>query len=185
MAFVKINPKQRLAGERSGGTRITIGAYLSEGVNKPRQIAFRIPQLVIAETNFQFDERARAFVGLHEGVGNDTGFLMIYQTEDTRDGTSIGRTHKEIADQSRHGYSVTFRFERFRYYAPNEWPMSATQVNHLIDDGNLIVECPDWFRPNIEKMKEDGLLKDKDIEKLPEVVNLKRRADQLVRRHKR
>lgn len=183
MAFVKIDPKLRATTH--AGIKVTIGAYLSEGAGKPRQISFRIPQAIIAETNFQFDEKGRAYAGLHEGVGDDTGFLMIYQTTDVRDGTSIGRNHKEgsMPDISRHGYSITFRFERFRYYVPNEWPVSATEVNHLVDNGNLIVECPDWFRPNIDKMRADGLMKDEEPERSPEPVHQLSRIDR--KRHRR
>jgi hypothetical protein len=86
-----------------------------------------------------------------------------------------------------HGFSLAFADTRFRYYAPNEWPIASTEVNHIIDDGNLIIECPDWFRPNLEKMKADGLIKEEPPRPPARevVVDIKGKPRELNRSEKR
>jgi hypothetical protein len=158
MAFVKIAPKMTGKTGSSIAGKITMGAYLAEGVGKPKQIAIRIPKLIMDQTNFVVVDR-RTTIDLHEGVGEDTGFLQLfYSTEHGATSASQGKNKDGLPGQ--HGFAVTFAEVRFRYYAPNEWPVSSTELNHIIDDGNLIIECPEWFRPNLEKMKADGLLKE-------------------------
>lgn len=172
MPFVQIAPKRFGGFQGIGQTKVTMGAYLSEGPKKPRQIVLRIPKAIIEEAGFVVSDR-RTLIGLHEGVGDDTGFLMLYYTEDSRRGSSATQSiqtsrHPNGEDiESEQGYAVAFRFERFQYYAPNEWPTSSTQVNHIIDNGNLIIECPEWFRPNVEKMKAEGLWKEEKTEPPP------------------
>jgi hypothetical protein len=158
MAFVKIQPKMSGRTGTAVSAKITMGAYLAEGIGKPKQVVIRIPKLIMDATNFVVVDR-KTTVNLHEGVGEDTGFLQLYYTAEYG-GTSASQGKNKDGLPGMHGFSLAFADTRFRYYAPNEWPIASTEVNHIIDDGNLIIECPDWFRPNLEKMKADGLIKE-------------------------
>jgi hypothetical protein len=176
LPFIKIQPKIR-AISSIGGSKVTIGAYLAEGVNKPRSISIRIPYSIVEETNFLEGEgKHKMILGLHEGVGSDTGFFMLYLTDNIKEGSSATQGHKkgEVPSDSRQGFTVSYRYERFQYYTPNEWPTGATECDHMIDDGNLIIAVPDWFKPNIEKMKQEGLVKEDEPPKRQHVVNLGR-----------
>lgn len=160
MPFIKIQPKVR-AISSIANNKVTIGAYLAEGVNKPRSISIRIPYSIVEETNFlQGESGHKIILGLHEGVGSDAGFLMLYLTDNLKEGSSAAQGHRkgEEPSDSRQGFTVSYRYERFQYYTPNEWPTSATECDHMIDDGNLIFAVPDWLKPNIEKMREEGLM---------------------------
>lgn len=159
MAFVKIAPKQRYT--HSGGTEITVGCYLGEGKNAqdPKAFAkhfvFRFPYLVAKESGFQIVER-RMRVFIHEGTGEDTGFLMV--VEDLIGGYAATQSKSKAGDEAMTGFSVNIPLDKFAYYTPNECPMAATVVQHTFVDGGILIECPDWLKPNILKMQEDGLM---------------------------
>ena len=166
MAFVKVKPKLIARGALSNG-QITIGAYLSEGLNKPRQITLRIPKLIVDEVGFLVKDR-RISVDIHEGVGDDVGFIMLFYSEEKGATWATQGQHQSVNGvENLHGFSVSFRAERFQYYTPNEWPMSATAVHHVVDNGSLLIEVPEWFKPNINKMIEDGHMKAKEPEPAP------------------
>lgn len=166
MAFVRVKPKLIARGSLTH-SQITMGAYLSEGPSKPRQITIRIPKLIVDETNFPVKDR-RISLDIHEGVGDDVGFIMIYHSEERGATWATQGSHKGVnGTENLHGFSISFRAERFQYYTPNEWPQGATAVNFVLDGGNLLVEVPDWFKPNINKMIEDGHMKAKEPEPAP------------------
>lgn len=165
MAFVKVKPK--LTARGSGTSSITMGAYLSEGISKPRQITIRIPKAVMDSTGFPVKDR-HISVDIHEGVGDDIGFIMIYHSEEHGATWATQGQHQSVnGAENLHGFSVSFRAERFQYYTPNEWPQAATPVTHVMDDGNILLEVPEWFKPNINKMIEDGHMKAKEPEPAP------------------
>lgn len=186
MPFVSIKPKLRLTGGSVSLTHITIGAYLAEGISKPRNISFRIPFQIMIDSGIPF-ENHKAMIGIHEGVGTDVGFVQLYHEPDPRVGISSSQGHKkERTEPSNQGFTASFRFERLQYYAPTEWPITATQVNHIVEGNSLIIEVPDWFRPNLKKMEEDGLYQPKEPTPSPQPKpRLVRGAEDTVRRTQR
>jgi len=161
MPFVKIKPKL-IARSSNIDQQITIGAYLSEGIGKPRQLTIRIPKHIIDTTGFIVKNRHTS-LDMHEGVGDDTGFIMLFYSTERGTTAATQGYSKTSTDEmnNNHGFNISFRAERFQYYTPNEWPQAATPVNHIVDkDGSLIIEVPDWLKPDLLKMKQEGLLEE-------------------------
>lgn len=156
MAFVKIEQKRRFIHDHSSES-ITMGAYLGEGksTNKlnAKHMSFRIPLAIMEESGIPYaDGRTKLFV--HEGVGEDAGSLLIVFDEKTGYVASQNKT----SDNTKTGFSLGISLSKFNYYTPNEVPVPAQPVEHIFQDEGILIFTPDWFRPNIEKMQEEGLM---------------------------
>ena len=157
MAFIKIEQKRRFVRE-VGNESITMGAYLGEGKtsNKvsAKHINFRIPSAIMQESGIPCaDGRTKLFI--HEGVGEDAGSLLVVLDEK---GGYIASQNKSAANGENSGFSLGVALSKFNYYTPNEMPVPAQPVEHIFQDGGILIFTPDWFRPNIEKMEEEGLM---------------------------
>ena len=157
MPFVKIAPKARYVRDH-GATQITIGVYLGEGKGKEgigvKHFTFRLPMAIVKESGIPYVDH-KLYLNIHEGTGEDAGFLMLVHDPvtgytATQSKTKLGGAHS--------GCSLNIAMVKFSYYTPNETPIPATPVDHAIQDGGILIECPEWLRPDIAKMTADGLM---------------------------
>lgn len=139
MAFVKIE-KSRIGGAiRNNTVAVTMGSYLADGkVHKSKSVSFRLTGALIKQLGWIVEER-RIRISVLEGTDKDIGFIQLMPDPD---GYSASQKYES------QGISVNVTAERFAHYVLNECPMPSRTVNHMIDEGTLIVECPDWLRFN-------------------------------------
>jgi hypothetical protein len=120
MPFVQIAPKRFGGFQGIGQTKVTMGAYLSEGPKKPRQIVLRIPKAIIEEATSWSLIAERSSVYTKESVKTQASSCCIIQKTPDEDllrhrvQTSRHPNGEDI--ESEQGYAVAFRFERFQYY---------------------------------------------------------------------
>lgn len=157
MPFVKIAPKSR--SSHNAGAAITIGCYLGEGKStkggaSTRHVTIRIPYAIMQASGIPTEGR-RASIWVHEGTGTDAGFLMVVADVN---GYTLTQNKNVDENNPNTGYAANIPLAKFNYYTPNECPVGATMVEHDITADGILIACPDWLRPNIEKMEADGLM---------------------------
>lgn len=138
MAFVKVE-KRHTGGYNATVAMVTMGAYLADGkAHKGRSVNFRMTQLLIQQLGWVPVDR-KLIVAINEGIDVDKGFLQITLDPNGR------RISQTLEGQ---GFSLSATIESFHHYVLNECPVSSATVSHVIDNGALIIECPDWLRYN-------------------------------------
>ena len=139
MAFVKVE-KLRTGIGNTDEPIVTMGAYLADGkAHKSRSINFRFTATLITQLAWPVIDR-RIGMTLNEGIDADKGFLQVVYDMDGGRRTTQG--------EGKQGFSLGMAVEGFHHYVLNECPVSSGIVSHVIDDGALIIECPDWLRYN-------------------------------------
>lgn len=138
MAFVKVEKLHR-GGYNGTVAIVTMGAYLADGkAHKSRSVNFRMTQPLIQQLGWVPVER-KLIVAINEGIDVDKGFLQITLDPNGR------RISQTLEGQ---GFSLSATIESFHHYVLNECPVPSATVSHVIDNGALIIECPDWLRYN-------------------------------------
>lgn len=146
MAFVKVE-KRHTGGYNNTVAMVTMGAYLADGkVHKSRSINFRLTHLLVQQLGWEVVDR-KLNVAIHEGIDADKGFLQIVLDPNGR------RISQTVEGQ---GFSLSAIVESFKHYVLNECPMPSAPVSHVIDNGALIIECPDWLRYNPESVPQEA-----------------------------
>lgn len=145
MAFVKVE-KIHVGGgvPSSAEPQIRMGAYLADGkVHKSKSVNFRFNFALIERMKWPFDDKRGTQLVVHEGTDADKGFLQIVPTI-----PSDPAARRMTIGEGKQGAAISLVIESFKHYVLNECPAAASTVAHVIDDGALIIECPDWLRYN-------------------------------------
>lgn len=142
MAFIKIDKSRSTID--SGTPLVSMGAYLADGkVHQSKSIAFRVTRKLIDDLGWKIvDNKLR--IAVHEGTDTDKGFLQLVPDEKGYSGSSGSKD-----EEGQQGISISVSVVRFKHYVLNECPVASHVVNHIVDNGSLIIECPDWFRYNL------------------------------------
>ena len=145
MAFVKLNKAPGFHSRLISPYEIRMGAHLQSAVNKTRGVYFGITPRVVEDVGWtiaETDTRKVLHVMLHEGVGEDAGFLMLVEDND---GYALGTVNK-----SGKSFSMSIAMMKFKHYVLNEVPVPPAPVEFTIDKEEkiILVQCPDWLRYN-------------------------------------
>lgn len=149
MAFVKVDKSHR-GMMHNLEPAVTMGSYLADGkVHKSKSIAFRISRPLVDQLGWPLKE-GKIGISVHEGTDTDKGFLQLVHDDVAgyRGSQGTGR------DNDNQGISINVTADRFKHYVLNECPVSSNLVTHMVDNGALIVECPDWLRYNPQSVPE-------------------------------
>jgi hypothetical protein len=154
MAFLQVNKSRQFLGKEAAPT-IYMAAYLGgDKQAKSKAIAFRMTISLINALGWEIVDR-RVRLALFEGTGSDAGFLQL--TPHPNGYTAVQGKHKEEGGSNSTGLGFTVTMARMKYYVLNECPVSSHEVNYVIDGNNLIIECPDWLRANLQAMEAAGV----------------------------
>lgn len=144
MAFVKIDKSHR-SGIGENNASVSMSAYLADGkMHKSKSVSFRISYALFLQLGWEAVDR-RLRIGVFEGTDKDAGLLQLMP--DPR-GYASSISLNSLGEESRQGVAISVTIERFRHYVLNDCPVSSTLVEHVIDDGALVIQCPDWLRFN-------------------------------------
>jgi len=157
MAFVKISKSAvgarnlSVAELRMGShlhtgqeTGIPRGIYISMTPALVRQVGWAVEEVASQRTNKTGETYVRAIcrITIHEGIGEDRGFLMLVEDEN---GYSLGTTRSVNTS-----YNTNIAAQALSHYVLNEVPVPPALVQFTVDEKEktILVECPDWLRYN-------------------------------------
>jgi hypothetical protein len=115
------------------------------GDAKARPLYFAItPDIIDAlgwPINADREDRRMTHVSVHEGVGDDAGFLLVVL--DTERGYALG-TNGEHANS----FSMNITTSRLQHYKVDQGVHSIRPVDYTLDEKEkvLLIECPQWLR---------------------------------------
>jgi hypothetical protein len=148
MAFVKID-KSATGGWRSdlSEPNVRMSCHLQDD-KTPRSVAFYINHVLIDKvgwtTTMDSNGRTSLSVAIHEGTGEDAGFLMLEES-DAKNGYVLA-----VSKPGAFTYGMNASFTRFKHYVINEVPTPLMDVEFTYDakDKTVLIQCPDWLRYN-------------------------------------
>lgn len=159
MAFVRVDKYRQIVGATTSPI-VTMGAYLADGKrHASKSVMIRISRPLVTLLGWEVIDRT-LYINVNEGTGSDKGYLQVTQT--TPGAAHSRRMTFSVSDaEQKQGLAVSLVTDSFKHYVLNECPVSAAVVEHMIDDGALIIECPDWLRfdPTTEKEPEPEPIK--------------------------
>ena len=147
MAFVRVAATHR---QRSmPGESVTMGLYLADGKTVQRKsVGFRLSRALLDKLGWAGDTTTT--VSVYEGVGEDVGF---WQIAPDKDGYKL--TPKREGKSRDHGRSFLVNAASFKHYVLNDpGPLSAKTVAHFVEDGRLLIECPNWLKFNPQSVQD-------------------------------
>jgi hypothetical protein len=172
MTFTKVDKAA------SGGWRtvtdqpnVRMSCYLQDDKH-PRSVAFYINQVLIDALGWKLhtdpNGRKSLHVDIHEGTGEDAGFLML--TEGDQRGYVLA-----VSKAGALTFAMNIAFVRFKHYAINEVPAPLGDVEFTYDanDKTILIQCPDWLRYNSLSVKAEPVKAEK--EELPKLNRRDRR----------
>ena len=125
-----------------------MGTYLADGkAHKTKSVNLRFTAALIKQLGWELRDNAMCIV-INEGVGADKGLLQIACDWDHP------QKRKSTKGEGKQGFAISLGMESFKHYVLNECPMPTRQVSHVIDEGTIIIECPDWLRYNPQSVAE-------------------------------
>lgn len=171
MAFVKINKQFHSGYRRQGEPRIRMGSHLHGGakVGPPRGIYLSLTKDIVEQVGWKmevvqsmrksrdgsYQERNTCLIIVHEGVGEDAGFIQL--AEENERAYVLGSTRGPNT-----ALAVNIGVGAFSHYVLNDVPVDPHDVEFTIDEKNhtILIQCPDWLRYNPSSYQEPEVKKE-------------------------
>lgn len=151
MPFVKID-RSRVGGKYAGGSPVSMAIYNADGKKyKARSVAIRFEHALVQEL-WPHPDTEILRLSVYEGTGADKGFLSIHKDDTGYIAGQIKSTGERV-----YAYSIAITQVRFKHYVLNDTRAEMAPVQFVVDDGAILVECPDWLCFNPLSAPEEAL----------------------------
>ena len=152
MAFNKVSKSSAGGQSWRKEPSVRMSAYKRQDDSMKQSVAFFINEALIEAIGWKLESPTRGdpkrritYIDLHEGTGDDIGYLLLSPAENKEKGYVFGVSKAEART-----FSLNITIARLRHYvlSPDLPELCDVEFTYAAEDKTILIECPSWLRFN-------------------------------------